>query len=181
MKKNHTALAAALLLPLIVPAVALTDDDDDERDRQRSQSWAQTGIVARVRAATRDYRDVDYAMAMGYLPGPCVSGRDGGAMGVHFVKGELLDAAPPVLEQPEALIYEPLPSGGYRLVGVEYITFAGPAALEGHLFNYSGAPNRYGIPDPYYELHVWAWKRNPIGTFADWHPNVTCDAFVPSI
>ena len=51
----------------------------------------------------------------------------------------------------------------------------GPAALDGHLFSFTGAPNRYGL-DPFYELHVWAWKQNPTGTFADMNPNVSCDA-----
>jgi hypothetical protein len=23
-------------------------------------------------------------------------------------------------------------------------------------------------------LHVWLWKHNPSGMFADWNPNVTC-------
>jgi hypothetical protein len=42
------------------------------------------------------------------------------------------------------------------------------------LFNFTGAPNRYGL-DPFYELHVWAWKQNPRGAFADMNPNVTCE------
>ena len=40
--------------------------------------------------------------------------------------------------------------------------------------NFNGAPNRYGL-GPFYELHVWAWKPNPHGTFADMNPNVSCD------
>jgi hypothetical protein len=31
--------------------------------------------------------------------------------------------------------------------------------------------------DPFYTLHVWAWKDNPNGTFTNWNPNVSCDAF----
>ena len=61
------------------------------------------------------------------------------------------------------------------LIAVEYITIKGPAQLEGHLFNFTGAPNRYGLP-AYYELHVWAWKPNRTGTFADMNPDVSCDA-----
>jgi hypothetical protein len=40
-----------------------------------------------------------------------------------------------------------------------------------------GAPNRYGLP-AFYELHVWAWKTNPSGMFADWNPRVSCEEFV---
>jgi hypothetical protein len=68
---------------------------------------------------------------------------------------------------------------------VEYVVIAeawhaagneGPPVLMGQLFHYVGSPNRYGIP-AFYELHVWAWKTNPAGTFADWNPTVSCDDF----
>ena len=39
---------------------------------------------------------------------------------------------------------------------------------------YISTPNRYGIP-AFYELHVWAWKHNPQGSFADWNNHVSCD------
>ena len=32
-------------------------------------------------------------------------------------------------------------------------------------------------PPAFYELHVWAWKDNPRGSFADWNPSVSCDAW----
>ncbi|MFN4141977.1 hypothetical protein [Aestuariivirga sp.] len=52
------------------------------------------------------------------------------------------------------------------LVAVEYITFEGSAALQGHLFN----------AELLLELHVGAWKRKPSGHFADNNPYATCDA-----
>ena len=166
MNKRYGVFATAILLPLAVPGVASTEPA------------APNSLVEHVRAATVQYKDFNYAIAMGYAPGPCVSGPDGGAMGVHFFNSALFDDQAPAVDQPEALIYEPTPNGGYKLVGVEYITLAGPAVLEGHLLDYAGAPNRYGLP-PVFELHVWAWKTNPTGTFADWNPNVSCDAYVP--
>ena len=38
----------------------------------------------------------------------------------------------------------------------------------------NGAPNRFGLP-PFYELHVWAWRDNPNGSFVDWNTRVSCE------
>jgi len=134
-----------------------------------------------VRRATEQFRDVDAAIAAGYvLNGGCVSGPEEGAMGVHYAKFGLFDATLNV-EEPEVLVYEPR-NGRLHLVAAEYVT---PAAawdppnspltpqLMGHLLHFAPGPNRYG-PDAFYELHVWAWKDNPRGTFADFNPNVSC-------
>ena len=118
------------------------------------------GLVDQVRAANARFNDVSVAVAEGYAPIPCASGVDGGAMGVHYVNANYLKDAIPDLKRPQAVMYEPTPDGKMALVAVEYITFKGPASLGGQLFNFNGAPNRYGL-DPFYELHVWAWKANP--------------------
>jgi hypothetical protein len=39
-----------------------------------------------------------------------------------------------------------------------------------HLFHFAPGPNRYG-PAAFFELHVWAWKDNPRGTFAGLEPH----------
>jgi hypothetical protein len=54
----------------------------------------------------------------------------------------------------------------------------GPPELMGQLFHLFDSPNRFGL-DPFYTLHVWAWKDNPVGTISNWNPNVSCDAFNP--
>ena len=141
-------------------------------------------LVQRVRRATEQYRDIEKAKLAGYgqFLG-CVAGPNGGAMGVHFVNGALMDATLNP-DEPEALIYE-FKNGRARLVGVEFIApadawnTAHPAVadaplLEGQLLNFNGAPNRFKI-DAFYELHVWAWRDNPTGSFADWNPQVSCD------
>lgn len=137
-------------------------------------------LAAKVRAATGDFRDIAAAEAAGYgLFHGCVSGGDG-AMGVHFVNGDLVGDGALDASRPEALMYE-WRRGAYRLVGVEYVVLADawnaahsvPPVLDGQLFHYTGAPNRYGIP-AFYSLHVWAWRDNPQGVFADWNPRVTC-------
>lgn len=138
-----------------------------------------------VRAATAQFKDVEAAKAAGYgLLHGCASGPQEGAMGVHFANGQLAGDGALDVAKPEALLYEPK-DGKLELVGVEYVVVAeawdagheAPPVLMGQLFNFVGAPNRYGLP-AFYELHVWAWKRNPAGTFADWNPRVSCDEFV---
>jgi hypothetical protein len=130
-------------------------------------------LVDQVRTANHRFRDVSVAVAEGYKPIPCASGLDGGAMGVHYVNEQFLKDEKPQLNRPQAVMYEPGVDGKMSLVAVEYITFKGPASLGGQLFNFIGAPNRYGL-DPFYELHVWAWRSNSRGTFADMNPDVTC-------
>lgn len=95
-------------------------------------------------------------------------------MGIHYVNGQYLKDDKIDLARPEAVMYEPMADGTLKLIAVEYITSKGPAELDGHLFNFNSAPNRYGLGE-FYELHVWAWKCNPAGTFADMNPNVSCD------
>ncbi len=130
-------------------------------------------LADHVRAANERFKDVKVALAEGYAPIPCASGIDGGAMGVHYVKAALIGESVDI-RQPQAVMYEPKGDGRMELIAVEYITTKGPAELEGQLFNFTGSPNRYGLP-PFYELHVWAWKANPRGAFADMNPAVSCE------
>ena len=132
-------------------------------------------LAAHVRATLDRFKDVAVAVKEGYAPLPCASGIDGGAMGIHYVNGAYLKDEAVDLAKPEAVMYEPMPDGKLALIAVEYITTKGPASLENHLFAFTGTPNRYGLP-AFYELHVWAWKPNPAGTFADMNRNVSCDA-----
>lgn len=141
-------------------------------------------LAQMVRQATRQFIDVNNAVAAGYGPFlGCVAGPDHGAMGVHYVNGNLLGATTVDASQPQAIIYEPQPDGSFRIVGVEYILDAATwlaannntsPVLEGQVFNYVAAPNRFNIP-AFFELHVWAWRDNPQGTFVDWNSRVTCD------
>jgi hypothetical protein len=166
----------SVLLPLALPLIAMAGGQP---------SHSATPLIEKVRAATERYRELSVALAEGFVQAtPCVSGPDTGAMGVHFVLPARIAGGVLQADQPEALIYEPLPGGAMRLVGVEFIVLASvwesknPAgstpALEGDLLNYIGAPNRFGLP-AFYELHVWAWEQNPKGSFADWNTHVTCE------
>ena len=53
-------------------------------------------LIDKVRAATERYKDVNVAIAEGWVPGtPCVSGPNSGAMGVHFILPPLGAGLPP--------------------------------------------------------------------------------------
>jgi hypothetical protein len=142
-----------------------------------------SALVNTVRQATEPFLDArnapaGYGAALG-----CVSGPEVGAMGVHFVNGELLGDTKLDATRPEALIYE-FKNGVGRLVGSEFIVLADvwhtehppqeTPILEGQLLHFVESPNRFGLP-AFYELHVWAWQDNPNGAFVDWNPRVSCE------
>jgi len=179
-----TPLAALATFATAVSTLALADSGHDH-DPAHSPFRADSPLVAEVYGATKRFKDINVALGEGWVQGtPCVSGPDFGAMGVHFVQPARIAAALLDPKQPEALIYEPLEDGNFRLVGVEFIILAnvwqtnnptaGPPALEGNLLNFIGEPNRFGLP-AFYEMHVWAFQENPNGSFADWNSRVVCD------
>jgi hypothetical protein len=179
VKKNYLLAVGLVTLSLVLlTSVAMASS---------GSAKAAPTLVDTVRQVIAQYRDVAKAEKAGYavLHG-CVSGPQEGAMGVHYANGSLVGDGALDAMHPEALLYE-FRDGRAQIVGVEYVVLAddwnahhqAPPVLMSQLFNYSGAPNRYGIP-AFYELHVWAGKTNPAGMFADWNPRVSCDSFVGS-
>ena len=77
--------------------------------------------------------------------------------------------------EPEALIYEPRENGGARLVGIELAipyaawTNAQPPQFLGADFQ---PEDEFGV----WGLHVWLWRLNPEGLFAESNPRVSCAA-----
>ncbi len=131
--------------------------------------------IARLREVTAPYHTLDSAVAAGYprdVP-QCFADAHHGAMGFHHVNRGFVDARVDV-DRPEILLYERRPNGGYALNGVEYII---PFRLWPQD---STPPTVFGQNlKPSEELriwylHVWAWKQNPSGLFADWNPSVRC-------
>jgi len=171
-------LSLALLLSLIIATPLLAAEKPSSH-----AAVHQASLVKLVREGTRQYIDVNNATAAGYGPFlGCVAGTDHGAMGVHYVNGTLLGNLTLDPSQPQALIYEP-GNGKMRLVGVEFILDSAtwlannnntPPVLDGQVFNFVDAPNRFNIPS-FFELHVWAWRDNPKGAFVDWNNHVTCE------
>jgi hypothetical protein len=149
-----------------------------------------------VRAATARFHSLAAADAFNYGPFPagvplheCISNLNGpGAMGIHWVNGQLLDG---VLDptRPEVLVYAPDADGKLHLAALEYVIFqadwfADPAHA-GTMPMLFGQPlmvgdnARFQIP-PFFALHVWLYQDNPSGTFASFNPNVSCDAATAS-
>ncbi len=176
------------ILPLLTAAIACAlplaagATDHDSQDSWRYPS-SFAPIVAKVREVVLSFTKEEVAK-YSKAKTPCVTGPEFGAMGVHFINTDNMDGVLDV-EKPEALIYEPQANGKMRLVGVEFIV-PKPAwdalhpdpldrpALLGHLLNFVGEPNRYGLPG-FYEIHVWAFEDNPKGALTDWNPEVTCE------
>ncbi len=162
-----------------------------------------------VRELTARYQDVKVALADGYIPDPsgmCVAatmeGRSAeeGAMGVHYVRPDLLGITGPPnprvsgtstytdFRQPAILIYEPQADGSNTLVAVENLVFiksweaaghTSPPTFQGHSFNRMQDDPATELDEahnfePHYDLHVWLYRENPKGMFAQFNPKVNC-------
>lgn len=131
--------------------------------------------VAALRDAAGAFTDVNAAIHAGYAAevADCIVHEHHGAMGYHHINRSYIerDISP---ARPQFLLYERLPDGAYRLNAAEYFipyrlwprdsappVFMGQAMKPEDTFNY-------------WYLHVWAWRENPQGMFADFHPDVTC-------
>ncbi len=153
---------------------------------QASHRHHHDGLRA-LRRATARFHSLSSAQRAGYgfftdAKGiACIDMPGEGGMGVHFVKGSLVDDPAEVATKPEAMVYRVDKDGILRLAAVEYVvvqsawdaTHSSRPRLFGEPFMLTGADNRYGLP-AFYSLHVWAWQHNPAGTFAMFNPDVTC-------
>ena len=144
----------------------------------------------------RDPMDMcDTAAMMGRAPSL-------GAMGVHYFRPDLLGIkAPPTPRvngngthtdflKPSILIYEPQADGSLQLVAVENLVFRWAWREAGN----AEPPSFHGVPydlmqddprtkvdeahmfEPHYDRHVWIFRDNPSGVFAQFNPNVSCAA-----
>ena len=185
------SLVGVLALTSLWPSRALAQDHDahtmtsQHQPQTAEQKKRANALVTIVRDVTERFRDVSVAQNEGYgLLFGCVSGGDYGAMGLHFVNFPLVADGKIDAAKPEIVLYEPTSNGRLRITGADYLVLAADwdkthtsaPELNGQLFHFFEAPNRFGLP-PFYTLHVWAWKDNPNGTFTNWNPSVSCDGF----
>jgi hypothetical protein len=194
---------AALAGPLTPAEIARID----------ASSVAQPGepSLAEIRAATEKYRDINVALAEGYiLPAPMCDSADMmglpkevGTMGVHYIRPDLLGITTPPnprvdgtstytdFTKPAVLIYEPQADGSLELVAVENLVFAAsweaagneaPPSLHNVAFDMMSDDPATAVDEahnfmPHYDRHVWLYRENPNGVFAQYNPNVTCEHY----
>jgi hypothetical protein len=162
-----------------------------------------------VKAAAERFRDIEVALAEGYIRDPmdiCETApmmglpAELGAMGIHYFRPDLLGitATSPRVDgvgthtdflQPAILIYEPQADGSLELVAVENLVFRDAWYAAGN----SEPPSFHGVTwdlmvndpetdvdeahmfEPHYDRHVWVFRENPNGVFAQFNPRVNCE------
>lgn len=175
-----TIAATAVLLTALASGAAAHED-----------LGAGGGDLSIARATSARDHNTAFAEADGYVLPPvgplheCIASRDPlhpGGMGYHLINGPAVGDAVLDPATPEVLVYEKKPDGAMRLVALEYVVFKEAWEAENgptvpHLFGRAMTevmePNRYELPG-FYQIHVWLWKHNPSGLFADHNPRVSC-------
>jgi hypothetical protein len=130
-----------------------------------------------------------------------------GSMGIHYFRPDLLGITEPPnprvngkgthtdFLKPGILIYEPRADGSLELVAVENLVFRWAWREAGN----TEPPSFHGVPydlmeddpstkvdeahmfEPHYDRHVWLFRDNPNGMFAQFNPKVSCTAHKPSV
>lgn len=123
-----------------------------------------------------------------------------GAMGIHFFRPDMLGITGPPsprvdgtgthtdFRKPSILIYEPQADGSLALVAVENLVFAKAWREAGN----TAPPSFHGVAwdsmaddpntpideahmfEPHFDRHVWLYRENANGVFAQFNPAVTC-------
>jgi hypothetical protein len=123
-----------------------------------------------------------------------------GNMGIHYFRPDLLGITGPPnprvsgtgthtdFKRPAILIYEPQQNGKLALVAVENLVFidAWEKAGRKEIPSFQGVPYDRMQDDPattvdeahlfapHYDRHVWLYRENPNGVYAQFNPNVSC-------
>ncbi len=160
------ALTLALAPGLAAACGAALSPEDIARIDAASAPQPGEPTLAEIRRATDPYRDVNAALAAGYIRDPAnmcetaeMMGKPAadGAMGIHYFRPDLLGiSAPPDprvdgngtytdFSHPAILLYEPQADGSLELIGVENLVFAKAWKEAGN----DAPPSFHGIPyDP---------------------------------
>jgi hypothetical protein len=193
------ASAGALVFAVPLPATVETSDPTLEEVKAATARFQDVN-VALAEGYVRDPMNIcDTAEMMG-RPASL------GAMGIHFFRPDLLGINSPPnprvdgngthtdFLKPGILIYEPQANGSLKLVAVENLVFqkswhaagnAKPPSFHGVQYDTMQDDPATSIDEahtfePHYDRHVWLYRQNPNGIFAQFNPNVSCKAHKPS-
>lgn len=208
MSMSKVCIGGVVLVGLVALASCTRGDSPAEQAATTEITAAHPELAA-IRKATERFRDVNVALAEGYLRDPaniCESaelmGRPAadGAMGIHYFRPDLLGITGPPNPRvngtgthtdfltPGVLIYEPKADGALELVAVENLTFEAAWKAAGNVEppSFLGVAYDHMVDDPataldeahmfepHYDRHVWLYRENPKGMFAQFNPNVSC-------
>ena len=195
------ATLSAMALGLAFQQPASSAAEPDLAEVRAATARFQDVNVALAEGYVRDPMDMcDTAAMMGRPAGL-------GTMGVHYFRPDLLGISGPPnprvngtgthtdFRKPAILIYEPQPDGSLQLVAVENLVFrlawseAGhsqPPSFRGVSYNLMQDDPKTKVDEahmfePHYDLHVWVFRDNPNGMFAQYNPNVSCSAHRPTM
>lgn len=163
-------ITAALTLALAAAPAAGADPGRGAADR------------AITYEATARFHQHAEAVEAGYVPDKyCVVNKQGpGALGYPHFNHALDNSLDPA--KPTALYYEDDGHGGKRLVGVQWMVYD----RDQDLTTDEDRPSLFGTPfkgpqrghypgqPVHYALHLWLWKKNPLGTYETYNPKVIC-------
>lgn len=214
----RSAMAGSALLVLAGFLTACSGSDGEAAEGAEDAAVAAapadaalTAELDHLRETSAKYADVNVALAEGFIPDPsgmCITSvmegqpPEAGAMGIHYLRPDLLALSPPAegarvagmgthtdFETPAVLLYEPQMDGSMRLVGIENLVFAAGWTAAGNTTapEFMGQPYVHMLDDPatevdeahgfeeHYELHMWIQQPNPNGVFTPFNPSVTCE------
>jgi hypothetical protein len=156
------ALTLALMTGTAASAAPLTAEEAARIDASSSPMPGEPSL-AEIRAATERFRDINVALAEGYIRDPanmCETAEmmglppAAGAMGIHYFRPDMLGIlAPPDPRvdgagthtdflPPAVLIYEPQADGSLELIAVENLVFAKAWKEAGN----DAPPSFHGVP-----------------------------------
>ena len=190
---KRSLLGLALLSSLAGPALAGPTEPDLAAIRAATERFRDVKVALAEGYIADPMKVCDTADMMGRP-------KELGAMGIHYFRPDLLGiTAPPNprvdgtgthtdFTKPGILIYEPQADGSLALVAVENLVFAKawhdagnqrPPSFHGVEFDSmkddpATAIDEAHMFEPHYDRHVWLYRDNPNGMFAQFNPNVSC-------
>jgi hypothetical protein len=168
-----TAIVAGVIVAIVVIGAVFFGlragpEEQEEQPAPEQPAVSELAVAAEpdlnaVRLASERFRDVEVALAEGYIRDPfniCETAdmmgkpTEDGAMGIHYFRPDLLGISGPPdprvagtgthtdFLKPAILLYEPKADGTFELVGVENLVFADAWQAAGH----ANPPSFHGVP-----------------------------------